>query len=146
MWQVMWFCHLSSKWHVTVRQSCPICHSPDPYPDYLGFSYDADYPSYFFEDWFSFISLVHSLFLPLVLHFHSSSHFLFLYLISSALISSLRSSLDNSASSLSHYSAWHMYYYCYLWLWLIPRTAVLGSLILLPSYSCDCDWSLGSLS
>ena len=26
------------------------CHSPDPYPDYLGFSYNADYPSYFFED------------------------------------------------------------------------------------------------
>ena len=25
-------------------------HSPDPNPDYLGFSYDTDYPSYFFED------------------------------------------------------------------------------------------------
>ena len=26
------------------------CHSPDPYPDHLGFSYNVDYPSYFFED------------------------------------------------------------------------------------------------
>ena len=26
------------------------CHDPDPNPDYLGFTYDADYPSYFFED------------------------------------------------------------------------------------------------
>ena len=26
------------------------CHSPDPYPDHLGLSYDVDYPSYFFED------------------------------------------------------------------------------------------------
>ena len=27
-----------------------LCHDPDPYPDYLGFSYDVDYPPDFFED------------------------------------------------------------------------------------------------
>ena len=27
-----------------------LCHDPDPYPDYLGLSSDADYPFYFFKD------------------------------------------------------------------------------------------------
>ena len=41
-----------AQWNYDVynRELLALCHDPDPYPNYLGFSYDADYPPDFFED------------------------------------------------------------------------------------------------
>ena len=58
------------------------CYDPDPYPNYLGFSHDVDYPPYFFEDWPPSYFFVYSSFLLSAPHFLSLSNLFDPYLIS----------------------------------------------------------------